>query len=74
MSYRPHPANGERELAAAAMLFGQGIGPKTLEPIMNDYHLCLLPKAPDARPISQFAGIGPKRLSILDKKVKMVYV
>lgn len=75
MSYRPHPANGERELAAAAMLFGgNGIGPKTLEPVMQDYHLCLLPKVPDARPISMFPGIGPKRLSILDKKVKMVYV
>ena len=75
MSYRPHPANGERELAAAAILFGgNGIGPKTLEPIMQVYHLCLLPRVPDARPISTFSGIGPKRLSVLDKKVKMVYV
>lgn len=75
MGFRQKPADGERELLAASLLFhGDGIGPGVLKPVMQDYHLCLLPKVPDARPISTFSGIGPKRLSVLDKKVKMVYV
>lgn len=65
MSYRPKPANGERELAAAAMLMGQGIGPTVLKPVMEDYKLCLLPRNGNARALEDMPGIGKKRAETL---------
>ena len=65
MSYRPKPANGERELAAAAMLMGQGIGPTVLKPVIEDYKLCLLPRNGNARALEDMPGIGKKRAETL---------
>jgi len=65
MSYRPKPANGERELAAAAMLLGQGIGPTVLKPVMADYKLCLVPRNGNARALEDMSGIGKKRAETL---------
>ena len=73
MSYRPKPANGERELASAAMLFGNGIGCKILEPVMQDYTLRLVPRAEQARHPCDMPGIGKKRAAVIDKKISMIY-
>ena len=70
MSYRPKPANGERELAAASMLFGNGIGPQVLKPVLAEYKLCLLSKThPDAVPVCDLPGIGPKRAAIIEQRI-----
>lgn len=73
MSYRPKPANGERELAAASMLLGNGIGPKVLEPVLAEYKLCFIPRGDYARQPIDMDGIGPKRAAIIDQRIKMVY-
>lgn len=70
--YRPRPANGERDLVAASLLF-PGMGPTLLAPIMEEYSLMLVPRRDDSRPISMFPKIGKKRLEMLDKRVAMVY-
>ena len=66
--YRPRPADGERDLVAASLLF-PGLGPTLLAPIMEEYSLMLVPKRDDSRPISTFPKIGKKRLEMLDKRV-----
>ncbi len=73
MSYRPKPANGERELAAASMLFGQGIGPAVLKPVLAEYKLALIPRGAFARQPCDLPGIGPKRAAVIDERIKMVY-
>ena len=70
--YRPRPADGERDLVAASLLF-PGLGPTLLAPIMEDYSLMLVPKRENSRPISTFPKIGKKRLEMLDKRVAMIY-
>ena len=70
--YRPRPADGERDLVAASLLF-PGLGPTLLAPIMEEYSLMLVPKKDDSRPISTFPKIGKKRLEMLDKRVAMIY-
>ncbi|MCK9571194.1 hypothetical protein M0R72_19750 [Candidatus Pacearchaeota archaeon] len=72
MGYRPRPADNERDLAAASLLF-KGIGPKILEPILAEYDLCFVPKGEFARQPCDMPGIGPKRAAIIDKKIAMVY-
>ena len=67
MSYRPKPANGERELAAAAMLLGQGIGPTVLKPVMEDYSLKLVKRNGNSRALEDMPGIGPKRAQTLKR-------
>ena len=73
MSYRPKPANGERELAAASMLFGQGIGPAVLKPVLAEYKLALIPRGAFARQPCDLPGIGKKRAAVIDERIKMVY-
>lgn len=72
MSYRGKPANGERALVAAAMLLGNGIGCKVLEPVMEHYDLMLVPKGKPV-PVGSLPGIGPKRAAVIDERIKMVY-
>ena len=72
LSYAPKPANGERELAAAAMLFA-GIGPKTLEPVLEDYKLCFVPRVDPARNPCDMPGIGKKRAAMIDERIVKIY-
>lgn len=73
LSYRPKPVNGERELAASCLLFGQGIGPAILKPVLDEYKLALIPRGSFARQPCDMPGIGKKRAAIIDQRVKMVY-
>lgn len=66
------PADDMRELAAAAMLF-RGMGAKTLEPVIREYKLALIPRGSFARQPCDLPGIGPKRAAVIDQRVKMVY-
>ena len=65
MQYAPKPADGERELAAASMLF-PGIGPKTLEPYLQEYTLRFIPRGAFAKNPEDFPGVGKKRAAQLD--------
>jgi hypothetical protein len=72
MGYGPKPAEGERDLVAASLLF-RGIGAKTLEPVMNEYRLALVPKGEYARQPLDMDGIGPKRAKLIEERIVMHY-
>lgn len=72
MSYAPKPANEERDLVAASLLF-RGIGAKTLGPVMNEYRLVLVPKGEYARQPLDIDGIGPKRAKLIEERIVMHY-
>jgi len=70
LGFRMRPADGERELAAASMLFhGDKIGPGVLSPVLAEYALRLVPRAKDATPIKDLPGIGAKRSAIIEGMV-----
>ena len=70
LGFRMRPADGERELAAASMLFhGDGIGPGVLRPVLDQYALRLVPRSKDATPITDLPGIGTKRSAIIERAV-----
>ena len=70
LGFRMRPADGERELAAASMLFhGDGIGPGVLRPVLEQYALRLVPRSKDATPITDLPGIGTKRSAIIERAV-----
>jgi len=70
LGFRQKPAHGERELAAASMLFhGDGIGPGVLRPVLEQYALRLVPRTKDATPIKGLPGIGAKRSAIIERVV-----
>ena len=74
MGFRQRPADGERDLLAASILFhGDGIGPGVLKPVMEDYALRLVPRKDPARLPCDMPGIGPKRAAVIDQKISMVY-
>ena len=74
MGFRQRPAEGERDLLAASILFhGDGIGPGVLKPVMEDYALRLVPRKDPARLPCDMPGIGPKRAAVIDQKISMVY-
>lgn len=74
LGFRQRPANGEREILAASILFhGDGIGPGVLTPVMNEYRLALVPKGEYARQPLDMAGIGPKRAKLIEERIVMHY-
>ena len=74
LGFRQRPANGEREILAASILFhGDGIGPGVLKPVMNEYRLALVPKGEYARQPLDMAGIGPKRAKLIEERIVMHY-
>jgi ERCC4-type nuclease len=70
--YAPKPADKEREIVATSLLF-RGIGPKTLEPVLKEYELALVPRGAYAKPIEEMPGWGPKRCKQIASKVRMIY-
>lgn len=73
MDYRPTPAEGERELTAASMMFA-GIGPKIMSNILEEYTLCFAPRGDYARPIEEIEGIGRKRAEQINPHIRMTYL
>jgi hypothetical protein len=72
LGYRPRPAEGEREIAAAAMCF-KGMGPELMRVLLTDYQLCFAPRADYARPIEELPGFGKKRCELLAPHMRMIY-
>jgi hypothetical protein len=72
LDYKPRPAEGEREIAAAAMCF-KGIGPELMKTLLIDYQLCFAPRADYARPIEELPGWGKKRCEMLAPHMRMIY-
>ena len=70
--YRPRPAENEREVVAASLLFA-GMGPTTLKPILEDYTLRLIPRREFARNPEDFPGIGRKRAALLDGMICKIF-
>ena len=74
LGFRQRPANGEREILAASILFhGDGIGPGVLKPVMNEYRLALVPRGEYARQPLDMDGIGPKRAKLIEERIVMHY-
>ena len=74
MGFRQRPAEGERELLAASIMFhGDGIGPGVLKPVMQEYALRLIPRGEQARSVCDMPGIGKKRAAVIDKRISMIY-
>lgn len=71
--YRPRPAQGERELVAAATMF-KGMGPELMKKVLTDYQLCFAPRNGYARPIEEIPGIGKKRAAMINPHVRMIYL
>lgn len=72
MDYRPRPADNDRVVAAASMLY-KGIGPSVMSTVLQDYDLCFVPKVDPARQPCDMPGIGPVRAAAIDKRVCMIY-
>jgi hypothetical protein len=72
MSYAPKPANGEREIAAASMLY-KGIGSDSMKILLKEYTLAFVPRGTYARPIEELPGWGKKRCELVNPRVRMVY-
>lgn len=72
LGFRQRAADGEREIAAAAMCF-KGIGPELMKVLLTDYQLCFAPRADYARPIEELPGFGKKRCEMLAPHMRMIY-
>lgn len=59
MGFRMRPADNEREICAAAMLY-KGIGDASMRLLLKEYDIRFCPK-PGARPIEEIPGFGKKR-------------
>ena len=69
MGFRQRPADGERDLLAASILFhGDGIGPGVLKPVLDHYTIGLIPKG-DPVSIGCLPGIGPKRQRLIEQRI-----
>ena len=74
LGFRQRPADGEREILAASIMFhGGGIGPGVLKPVMDEYKLALVPRSTYARQPLDMAGIGPKRAKLIEERIVMHY-
>ena len=74
LGFRQRPADGEREILAASIMFhGDGIGPGVLKPVMDEYKLALVPRSTYARQPLDMAGIGPKRAKLIEERIVMHY-
>jgi len=73
LGFRQRPAENEREVCAAAMLF-KGIGSSTMKTLLDEYALCFAPRKDYAKPLEEIAGIGSKRAKIIAPHVRMTYL
>lgn len=81
MDYRPRPAEEEREIAALAMLLGNGIGPEKAKAILEKFDLKLdacgavMPNGKNGvRPVAltDCPGIGPKLAARIRERVEVL--
>jgi hypothetical protein len=67
LGFRMRPAENEREIAAASMLY-KGIGDSSMSLLLKEYELRFFPK-PGARPIEEIPGFGKKRCDQIRARV-----
>jgi hypothetical protein len=60
LGFRQRPADNDREIAAASMMF-KGIGSDSMKILLKEYELVFAPRGIYARPIEDLVGWGPKR-------------
>jgi len=72
LGFRQRPANNEREVAAASMMF-RGIGSDSMKILLKEYELAFVPRGIHAKPIDDLPGFGPKRCQLVAPKVRMIY-
>lgn len=70
LGFRQRPADGERDLLAASILFhGDGIGPGVLKPVLDRYALRLVPIGDNAVTLVDLPGIGKKRAALIEQRI-----
>jgi hypothetical protein len=72
LGFRQRPADGEREVASASMLY-KGIGSDSMRILLKEYTLAFVPRGIYARPIEELPGWGKKRCELVNSRVRMVY-
>jgi hypothetical protein len=72
LGFRLRPADNEREVAAASMLF-KGIGSDSMRILLKEYTLCFCPRGEYAKPIEELPNFGPKRCKLVNQMVRMIY-
>jgi hypothetical protein len=70
MDYRPRPIEGERKIAALAMLLGNGIGSAKAAAILEKFNLKLAPKIKIGC-VEDVSGIGPKLAARIREKIEV---
>jgi hypothetical protein len=72
LGFRQRPAENDREIAAASMLY-KGIGSDSMKILLKEYTLAFVPRGIYARPIEELPGWGKKRCELVNPRVRMVY-
>jgi hypothetical protein len=72
LGFRQRPAENDREIAAASMLY-KGIGSDSMKILLKEYTLAFVPRGIYARPIEELPGWGKKRCDLVNPRVRMVY-
>lgn len=72
LGFRQRPAENEREVVAASMMF-KGIGSDSMRALLKEYTLAFVPRGIYAKPIEELPGWGPKRCQMITNRVRMVY-
>lgn len=72
LGFRMRPADGEREVASASMLY-KGIGSDSMKILLKEYTLAFVPRGIYAKPIEELPGWGKKRCELVNPRIRMVY-
>lgn len=65
-SFRPRPAEGERESAALSMIIGNGMGRARSRAILERFHLTLQPRGQETC-LCDCPGIGPRMATVIQE-------
>lgn len=72
LGFRQRPAENDREVAAASMLY-KGIGSDSMRILLKEYTLAFVPRGIYAKPIEELPGWGKRRCEMVNPRVRMVY-
>lgn len=72
LGFRQRPADNDREIAAASMLY-KGIGSDSMRVLLKEYTLAFVPRDIYAKPIEELPGWGKKRCQQIADRIRMVY-
>jgi len=72
LGFRQRPAENDREIAAASMLY-KGVGSDSMRTLLKEYTLAFVPRGIYAKPIEDLPGWGHKRCKLVADRMRMVY-